>query len=71
MATMSSGNVVAEELRHHGIHGYFDAVLTADDVTNVKPDLDILTKTIDTLGWRVQANIRVSRPACLSGCLGA
>ena len=38
---------------YHGIEEYFDAVMTADDVVHVKPDPEILTKTIDLLSGQV------------------
>ena len=50
LATMSSGDVVRQILLHHGIRDYFDQVVTADDVTNVKPDPEILVKTTGLLG---------------------
>ena len=50
LATMSSGDVVHQILLHHGIGDYFDQVVTADDVVNVKPDPEILVKTIGLLG---------------------
>ena len=53
LATMSSRNIVDEVLSHHGIKSYFDAVMTADDVVHVKPDPEILTKTIDLLSGQV------------------
>ena len=53
LATMSSRNIVGEVLSHHGIKSYFDAVMTADDVVHVKPDPEILTKTIDLLSGQV------------------
>jgi len=50
LATMSSGDVAHQILLHHGIRDYFDQVVTADDVINVKPDPEILVKTIGLLG---------------------
>ncbi|MDA0263465.1 MAG: HAD family hydrolase [Chloroflexi bacterium] len=53
VATMSSRLVVDRVLAHHGVESYFDAVLTVDDVTNGKPDPEILTKTVERLGGQV------------------
>ena len=50
LATMSSGDVVQQILIHHGMTDYFDQVVTADDVSKVKPDPEILIKTIGLLG---------------------
>lgn len=54
LATMSSRNVVDEVTKYHGVKGHFDAVMTADDVRRVKPNPEILTKTLDRLGGRVE-----------------
>ena len=53
LATMSSGDVVRQILIHHGMTDYFDQVVTADDVSKVKPDPEILIKTIGLLGVEV------------------
>ena len=53
VATMSSRVVAGSVLDFHGITGYFDAVMTIDDVTQIKSDLEILAKTIDRLGGQV------------------
>lgn len=50
LATMSSGAVAHQILSHNEIRDYFDQVVTADDVINVKPDPEILIKTIRLLG---------------------
>ena len=50
LATMSSGDVVQHIMNFHGIGHYFDHVVTVDDVVNVKPDPEILVKTIGLLG---------------------
>ena len=50
LATMSSGDVVQNIINFHGIGHYFDHVVTVDDVVNVKPDPEILVKTIGLLG---------------------
>ena len=50
LATMSSRDVVQQILLHHDMTGYFDQVVTADDVGKVKPDPEILIKTIGLLG---------------------
>ena len=49
LATMSSGPVVQNIMNFHGIGHYFDHVVTVDDVVNVKPDPEILVKTIGLL----------------------
>ena len=49
LATMSSGDVVQNIINFHGIGHYFDHVVTVDDVVNVKPDPEILVKTIGLL----------------------
>ena len=54
LATMSSGAVAHQILSHNEIRDYFDQVVTADDVINVKPDPEILIKTIGLLG--IEAN---------------
>lgn len=59
LATMSARNVVDKVSKHHGLDGYFDAVMTADDVIHVKPDPEILTKTIDLLGAKVGRSLYV------------
>lgn len=53
LATMAARDVVENVTRHHGIDGYFDHVLTADDVVRVKPDPEVLTKTIELFGGQV------------------
>lgn len=59
MATMSSCAVVDSVLGHHGLNGYFDAVLTIDDVTQGKPDPEILVKVVDRLGSQVNQSLYV------------
>ena len=59
LATMSARNVVDKVASYHGIKEYFDAVMTADDVIHVKPDPEILTKTIDLLGGQVNRSLYV------------
>ena len=49
LATMSTGDVVQHIMNFHGIRHYFDHVVTVDDVVNVKPDPEILVKTIGLL----------------------
>ena len=49
LATMSSSDVVQHIMNFHDIRHYFDYVVTVDDVVNVKPDPEILVKTIDLL----------------------
>lgn len=63
LATMSARNVVDELFSYHGIKEYFDAVMTADDVIHVKPDPEILTKTIDLLGGQVKRTLYVGDSA--------
>ncbi len=59
VATMSSRAVVGSVLGHHGIENYFDAVLTIDDVTQGKPDPEILVKTVDRLGGEINRSLYV------------
>ncbi|HAA94832.1 MAG TPA: hypothetical protein DHW65_08785 [Dehalococcoidia bacterium] len=63
MATMSSRSVVDSVLGHHDIQHYFAAVTTADDVTRVKPDPEILGKTMDKLGGQVRSTMYVGDSA--------
>ena len=46
-------------LDHHGIRTYFDSVLTIDDVTQIKPDPEILAKTVELLGGQVKRSIYI------------
>lgn len=57
LATMSARNVVDKISSYHGIKEHFDAVMTADDVIHVKPDPEILTKTMDLLGGQVDCTL--------------
>ncbi len=50
IATMGAGSVARRVLFHNSIDSYFEAVLTADDVTRPKPDPEILTTTAERLG---------------------
>lgn len=59
LATMSARNIVDKILSYHGIDGYFDAVMTADDVIHVKPHPEILTKTIDLLRGEVDQTLYI------------
>ena len=59
LATMSARDVVDRILSYHGIKEYFDHVMTADDVVHGKPDPEILTKTIELLGGRVNRTLYV------------
>ena len=59
VATMSSGAVAESVLAHHGIRTYFDSVLTIDDVTQIKPDPEILAKTVERLGGQVKRSMYV------------
>jgi len=59
VATMSSGSVADSVLDHHGLKGYFDAVLTIDDVTQGKPDPEILVKVVERLGSQVNQSLYV------------
>jgi pyrophosphatase PpaX len=59
VATMSSGAVAESVLAHHGIKTLFDSVLTIDDVSQIKPDPEILAKTVDRLGGQVNSSMYV------------
>ena len=61
VATMSSRAVVESVLDHHGIMTYFDATFSVDDVSRIKPDPEILTKTIGHLGGSLRRRFQ-SRP---------
>lgn len=52
LVTMSSKSVAVAILKHHEIDQYFDAITTADDVTNPKPNPEILSLTMDRLGMK-------------------
>lgn len=53
LATMAARDVVDKVSRYHGIEEYFDHTLTADDVVQVKPDPEVLTKTVELFGGQV------------------
>jgi len=57
VATMSSRIIAEVVLAHHGIDGYFDSVLAIDDVTNGKPDPEILARTVERLGGQVDRSL--------------
>ena len=59
VATMSSRVVVDSVLEHHGIKSYFDATFSVDDVSRIKPDPEILVKTVQKLGSQVDQAIYV------------
>ena len=59
VATMSSRVVVNSVLEHHGVQAYFDATFSVDDVSRIKPDPEILTKTIERLGRQIDRAIYV------------
>jgi HAD superfamily hydrolase (TIGR01509 family) len=59
LATMSARNIAMDVTTYHGIYDCFDAMLTADDVVNVKPDPEILIMTIGRLGGKVDRTLYV------------
>ena len=59
LATMSSRVVAESVLAHQVIEGYFDSVLAIDDVTQGKPDPEILVKTVERLGGQVNQSVYV------------
>jgi HAD superfamily hydrolase (TIGR01549 family) len=59
LATMAARDVVDEVVSYHGIEEYFDYTVTGDDVTDPKPDPEILTKTIGLLGVSVDSTLYV------------
>ena len=59
VATMSSRSVADSVLGHHGIKTSFGAILTIDDVTHIKPNPEILTKTVGRLGGQVNRSMYV------------
>ena len=59
IATMGAGDVARRVLSHNRIDTYFSRVLTVDDVTNPKPDPEILVKTAKQLGVDVSRSLYV------------
>ncbi|MCH7802430.1 MAG: HAD family hydrolase [Chloroflexi bacterium] len=59
IATMGAGDVARRVLSHNRIDTYFARVLTVDDVTNPKPDPEILVKTAKQLGVDVSRSLYV------------
>ena len=59
IATMAARDVVDAVLDFHDIKEHFDVVMTSDDVVNVKPDPEILTKTVEALNGSVDASLYV------------
>ena len=59
LATMAARDVVDEVLAFHGIKEHFDVVMTSDEVINVKPDPEILTKSVEALSGNVDASLYV------------
>ena len=59
LATMAARDVVDEVVSYHGIEEYFDYTVTGDDVTNPKPDPEILTKTVGLLGRSIDSTLYV------------
>ena len=51
--------MVAKISTYHAIGGFFDQVMTADDVIHGKPDPEILTNTIELLGGPVDRAVYV------------
>jgi len=59
IATMGAGDVARRVLSHNRIDTYFSEVLTVDDVTNPKPDPEILVKTAKQLGTEISRSLYV------------
>ena len=59
LVTNSFKSIVSKALEFHKINGYFDAVVTADDVDRVKPYPDPLVKICEKLGIMPQETIYV------------
>ena len=59
IATMGAGDVARRVLSQNRIDTYFARVLTVDDVTNPKPDPEILVKTAKQLGVDVSRSLYV------------
>lgn len=59
LATMSAREVVDKVSSYHGIKELFDHVMTADDVIHVKPDPEILTKTVESLSGQINRTVYV------------
>ena len=56
---MSARDVAVDVTSFHGIKDCFEAMLTADDVVNAKPDPEILIKTIGQLDGQVNRTLYV------------
>jgi len=52
LATMSNRKVIDKTLKEKGIRGYFDYVLTADDVKKPKPDPEAFLKCAEAMKCR-------------------
>ena len=59
LATMAARDVVDKVTKYHGIDEYFDHILTADDVERVKPDPEVLTKTVELFGGQVNSSLYI------------
>ncbi|MDP6454841.1 MAG: HAD family hydrolase [SAR202 cluster bacterium] len=59
IATMGAGDVARRVLSHNRVDSYFEVVLTADDVTNPKPDPEILEKATSQLGVQASRSLYV------------
>ena len=59
LATMAARDVVDKVTKYHGIDEYFDHVLTANDVVRVKPDPEVLTKTVELFGGQVNSSLYI------------
>ena len=73
LATMSAREVVDQVSSYHGIKEFFDQVTTADDVVHAKPDPEMLTKTVESLGGQVDRTLYVgdsSHDLDAAACLG-
>ncbi|RJS91920.1 HAD family hydrolase, partial [Candidatus Bathyarchaeota archaeon] len=52
LATMSNRRVMEKTLREKGILGFFDFIVTADEVENPKPDPEIFLKCAEAMRCR-------------------
>ncbi len=59
LATMSNRKVVSKILAEKGIVGYFDLVITADEVQQPKPDPEIFLRCAKGLGCQPQRSVVV------------
>lgn len=76
LATSSYRSMVEPHLKEHGLHGYFEAIHTADEVEKVKPDPALYKLAVASLGVRpyeavaIEDSINGLRAAKAAGLYG-